>query len=92
MPLQEGKNFEVNNPILNSPFNEPQKYWYLNEGCAPECRLGRRPAIVYRPRDQKKPWSTSDRTLKDSNDFKGGYELALVNIIRERIKEWRKQG
>ena len=27
-------NFEVLNPILSSPFEEPKEHWWILEGCA----------------------------------------------------------
>ena len=27
--------FEIPDPILNSPYDEPQEYWYLEEGQPP---------------------------------------------------------
>jgi hypothetical protein len=35
--------FEIPDPILNSPYDEPQKYWYLEEGQPPDNR--NRPAL-----------------------------------------------
>lgn len=35
-------NFEVSEPILNSPFEEPKAHWWIVEGEAPERRSGRR--------------------------------------------------
>lgn len=37
--------YEVPEPILNSPFEEPALYWHIEEGQTPEKRTGRRPAI-----------------------------------------------
>jgi type III restriction enzyme len=88
----QGEHFEVDSPILNSPFEPPKHFWYLEPNCPPEMKNTRRPAIVFRPRDQKKPWNTSDGTLRDSSEFKGGYELTLVNTIRGRIAQWKSQG
>ncbi len=42
--------FEVQDPILNSPFEEPSAYWLIEEGKQPEKLPGRRPArYFYRP-------------------------------------------
>jgi type III restriction enzyme len=82
---------EVPEPILNSPFGEPARHWFIREGQSPEKREGRRPAIVFPPRDQKHKWDTSDGTLAKSQEY-AGYELALVNLIRERVKAWRSAG
>ena len=31
-------NYEVPNPILNSPFEEPKQHWYIEEGHDPDLR------------------------------------------------------
>lgn len=87
-----GQSFEVNEPILNNPFEEPKRFWLIQEGHAPEAREGRRPAIVFPPRVQTQRWDDSDGTIRDSTVFRGGYELVLVNLVRERVKEWKRQG
>ena len=83
---------QVNEPILNSAFTEPKLYWYLQEGRAPDQRRGRRKSIVFRPNDQREEWDLRDGTLAHSTEYGGGYELILVNRIRERLKQWREQG
>ncbi|MEA5420543.1 hypothetical protein VB712_15020 [Spirulina sp. CCNP1310] len=40
--------YEVNKPILNNPFDEPQHYWFIQDGYEPELRSGRRPARARR--------------------------------------------
>ena len=84
--------FEVSNPILSSPFVEPARHWYIQEGEEPELREGRRPAVVFAPRDQRERWDEADGTLFPSGAYLGAYDLCLVNLIRERVKEWRQQG
>jgi type III restriction enzyme len=80
--------YEVPQPILNSPFEEPVAHWYI--------RSGRRPALVYPPHDERHDrqvaWSLADGTLKPSTDYAPAYEMVLVNLIRERVKNWRQQG
>jgi type III restriction enzyme len=87
--------YEVPEPILNTPFEEPVEHWYIQEGEAPERRAGRRPALVYPPREERReravPW-TIDGTLRPSADYAPGFEIVLVNLIRERVKAWREQG
>jgi len=86
--------FEVPEPILNAPFAEPAYHWYIREGEEPQKREGRRPSIVYPPRDERKDkhvdWSLTDGTLRPSTDYSPGYELVLVNLLRERVAAWRK--
>lgn len=75
--------FEVDQPILNSPYYEPGQHWYLDEGCPPERRAGRRKA-GYFYRDPKVPSGDV------AHEARGQWlELTLVNQIRERVKEWR---
>ena len=77
--------YEVEEPILNSPYEEPAEHWHLEEGLLPEKRKGRRDA-GYFYRDPKAPISSGE------HEARGRWEpLTLVNLIRERIKEWRKQ-
>ena len=69
--------------IINSPYEEPRLYWKLMEGEAAECLDGRRPA-GYFYRDPKAPASDTE------HDARGQWtELALVNLLRLRVKEWR---
>ena len=82
---------QVPEPILNSAFAEPEHYWYLQEGRPPEKRAGRRKSLVFQPNEQQVEWDLGDGTLSQSIDYGGGYELVLVNRIRERVKQWRKQ-
>jgi type III restriction enzyme len=84
--------YEVDRPILNNPFDEPAHYWFLREGYDPELREGRRPAIVYPPREGNVLWSWGG-VLKPSSaeEFAPGYEMTLVNKLRQRVKEWRSQ-
>jgi len=39
--------YEVPEPIINSPYEEPQAFWHIVEGETPEKRDGRRPAMYY---------------------------------------------
>jgi len=84
--------YEVSEPIQNSPFEKPKKYWYIQEGEEPELRDGRRVSVVFPPRDQKEPWSLDEKILQPSKEYPSGYDLALVNLIRERVEAWRQQG
>lgn len=84
--------FEVAQPILNSPFAEPAKYWFIREGEMPQLIAGRRPALVFQPRDQREEWPFEDGVLRRLPNYERGYELLLVNFIRERVKAWRLAG
>jgi type III restriction enzyme len=84
--------YEVPEPIQNVPYEEPARYWYIREGEEAELREGRRPSIIYPPRDQTREWDLSDGTLRPAKDFAPGYEMVLVNLVRERVKAWRQAG
>jgi type III restriction enzyme len=75
--------YEVEQPILNSPYDEPAEHWHIDEGKPPERRPGRRPA-GYFYRDPTAP------PTEGEHEARGQWvELALVNLIRQRLKEWR---
>ena len=84
--------FEVDEPILNSPYELPGRHWYLRQGEPPVKRDGRRPSIVFLPADQAEPWDTRDGILAPARDYTNAYELALVNRVRERLDAWRNAG
>ena len=78
--------FEVGQPILNSPFEEPKAHWWILEGEPAQRREGRRIAhYFYRdPRSASKSGAEADTGTM--------IELKLVMRIRERIAAWRHAG
>jgi len=70
----------VDNPIINSPFEEPKQYWAYEEG-QPVCKEGRRPAGYYLKSRTREP----QMSLLEEKFV----PLELVNTIRERVKAWR---
>jgi type III restriction enzyme len=89
---------EVSEPILNSPFEKPSRYWYIREGEQPELRPSlpehpkRRPALIFPPKDQRDTWTTDGTILRPSKDFPYGFELGLVNLVRDRLEAWQYSG
>lgn len=74
--------FEVDQPILNSPYEEPREYWRLVEGEPPLRVGGRRPAMYfYRPPGGGAGDAGGQASV--------AIEIKLVNLIRERLAEWR---
>jgi type III restriction enzyme len=84
--------FEVAEPILNAPFEAPARHWLIRPGETPELRVGRRPAMVFKPRNQQEAWDTSDGVLALLPEYERGYALVLVERIRERLAAWREAG
>lgn len=78
-------NFEVEQPIRNSPYEEPSEHWHIEEGRLPEIRSGRRQA-GYFYRDPKAPVSSGEHEARGQ-----WVSLTLVNQIREQMKDWRKK-
>ncbi|RLB04008.1 MAG: restriction endonuclease, partial [Deltaproteobacteria bacterium] len=72
----------VDNPIINSPFEEPTRYWAY-EGGQPVLKAGRRPAGYY-----LKPRTRGPQMSMFEEEF---VPLELVNTIRERVKAWRER-
>jgi type III restriction enzyme len=78
--------YEVPQPILNSPYDEPRWHWWIEEGQPCEKREGRRASVYYyRP--------PRGATGADAGSEVGtAIEMTLVNRIRERVKAWREAG
>jgi len=75
----------VDEPVLNSPFEEPSAYWrYRND--VPEKIPGRRPAM-YWYQTKKVGEAQQDIFAEEQAD-----ELALVNRLRSDVKRWRESG
>ncbi|QDQ41487.1 hypothetical protein kam1_232 [Methylacidiphilum kamchatkense Kam1] len=72
----------VDNPIVNSPFEEPTRYWVYEDG-QPVLKEGRRPAGYY-----LKAGTHGPQPAILEEEF---VRLGLVNTIRERVKAWREQ-
>jgi type III restriction enzyme len=73
----------VDNPILNSPFEEPLRYWAYEEG-QPVLVEGRRPAGYYLKARTRGP-----QMAMLEEEF---VPLELVNTISKRVKAWREKG
>jgi type III restriction enzyme len=41
------RSYEVPEPIISSPFQEPKEHWHIKEGKDPVLRPGRRPAMHF---------------------------------------------
>ena len=76
--------FEVEEPILNSPFREPGEFWQIEEGKPPVRAPGRRQAgYFYRDPKGAEP--------EPGQAARGAWvELETVNLIRERLAAWRE--
>src|ERR1044071_4081455 len=75
--------YEVPEPILNSPYEKPEFHWLIKEGEAPVPQEGRRRA-GYFYRDPKSPATGFQHEARGER-----VDLALVNRIRGQVDAWR---
>lgn len=84
--------YEVGEPILNTPFAAPTRHWFIREGEDAELLDGRRPSLVYPPKEGNTTWDLREGSLAVSKTYMPAFEMGLVNRLRERVSSWRKQG
>jgi type III restriction enzyme len=72
----------VENPIINSPFEEPKEYWDFSEGTSKIVEK-RRPSGYMLPVGKRRK---DQLAILATEEFQ---EMELVNRIRERVKNWR---
>ena len=83
---------EVDSPIINSPFREPEQHWQIERGKPPVKAEGRRRAsYFYRVPEHSGRGKKGKKQAELFDDAKGEeIELEIVNLIRSRVKEWRE--
>lgn len=83
---------EVESPIINSPFVEPQFHWQIERGKPPIKAEGRRRASYFYRVPEHAGRGRKGKATQEMFDAEKGeqVEIAIVNEIRERIKNWRK--
>lgn len=83
---------EVPEPIINSPYAEPTHHWQVAVGKSPVKAEGRRPAYYfYRVPEGAGTGRKNKRQaeLLGETDVGSQEELGQVNLIRQRLNEWR---
>jgi type III restriction enzyme len=88
-----GGPLEVDSPIINSPFYAPQYHWQIEKGAQPVKAEGRRPASYYfrvpeHAQRGHKPAKGQEGLFGDT-EVGQEEELALVNLLRQRVAAWR---
>lgn len=82
---------EVESPIINSPFVEPQCHWLIERGRPPIRADERRRASYFYRVPEHAGSGRRKRAQAELFESERGeeVELEIVNFTRERVKEWR---
>ena len=81
----------IDNPVINSPFDEPDRHFHFDEdGITEEIVAGRRVSSYFMPIAATR--KTRQRTLDLEQTRDRLEENRLVNLIRERVGLWRRGG
>ena len=85
----------IENPVINSPFDEPQRHFRFNEGRITDKEIeGRRQSEYFIPIPKPRAKKT-DQTLIDFGEGWTGdwlQENKFINDVRERVASWRRGG
>lgn len=82
---------EVESPIINSPFVEPQCHWKIEKAKPPYKAEGRRRASYFYRVPEHAGRGRASRDQAEMFESQAGeeVELEIVNTIRGRVKDWR---
>jgi len=84
---------EVPEPIINSPYAEPTHHWQVEVGKSPMKAAERRPAYYfYRVPEGAGTGRKSKKQgeLLGTTDIGEQEELGQVNLIRQKLRDWRE--
>src|SRR5215213_1933411 len=83
----------IENPIINSPFAEPDRHFrFDDDGITSEIESGRRPSSYFVPIAQPKKKGPKQIALNLEPTADRIKENPTVNAIRRRVNLWRQQG
>ncbi|GAB4355030.1 MAG: DEAD/DEAH box helicase family protein [Gammaproteobacteria bacterium] len=83
-------------PILNSPYEYPTRYWELDESGQPTQKIieSRRPAQfltpIPRPKKQKGVPKQEDLIFDDLSTQEQQYHASIINGVRQEVDRWRE--
>lgn len=86
------QNFEVESPIINSPFCEPRLHWQIERGTPPVKAPGRRLASYFYRVPEHAGRGRKNKPQVDMFEANKGaqVDLGLVNDTRKRLENWRQ--
>lgn len=83
----------VDNPIINSPFEEPVRHWIVRRDKPPVLQEGRRPAGFHQRTTEGQARFNADNldpVTYDVSAENGLIEFKIVTAIREALARWRE--
>ncbi len=87
------KQIIIENPILNSPFEEPKRHFrFTDEGITNEIVAERRKSAYFIPVPRSKKMAASQPLFKTEWTEDRIEENKFINQIRERVSLWRAKG
>jgi len=83
----------IENPVINSPFEEPKRHFrFTEEGITDEIVEGRRPSAYFVPIARPKSKGKQQRLFETEWTEDRLKENDEINRIRARVEKWRKGG
>jgi type III restriction enzyme len=79
----------VDDPIINSPYVEPNQHWLYREG-TPELIDERRPASYFYK--EKRTGRREEQLFDELEREENRDDLPLVNALRDDVRRWRESG
>lgn len=82
-----------NNPILNSPYEEPKLHYSTNENGELDYENVREGRRIFVPDINVIPTKQGpQKSVFEVNDLAGTYGTHLVNLVRKEVGQWRNEG
>ena len=83
----------IENPVINSPFGEPQRHFRFDEnGITHEILTGRRLSTYFIPIAKPKLKGAQQQAVLDLSVQHRAEENKLINDLRARVAHWRQAG
>lgn len=83
----------IENPVINSPFEEPQRHFKFNErGITEEIAEGRRRSEYFMPFPKPKKQSGQDQMKFELPDQDLRQANVFINSVRVQVSAWRNSG
>ncbi|MBN2315823.1 MAG: DEAD/DEAH box helicase family protein [Sedimentisphaerales bacterium] len=94
MAEKHSKQVVIENPVLNSPFEEPTRHWrFTDEGITDEIEEKRRISSYFVPIAKPRKTSKDKQLVFETEWTKDRIkENAFINKVRSRIRAWREGG